>query len=135
MREPGRQGRAAGDDVVRVAAHQADDLLVDELVGQRVLGLERSTRAFFSVEGLGVGDRDLGCPAEDLALGAGSLRVRRVVDLLQDARDHQEVARLEGRQVAQQVLDVGGVAEDAVAADLEDLQEAREHVGERQEQE
>ena len=127
--EPGGQGCAARDDVVRVAAHQADDLLVDELVRQRVLGLERSTWAVFRIQGLGVGDRDLRRPAEDLALGAGRLRVGRVVDLLQHARDHQEVARLEGRQVAQQVLDVGGVAEDAVAADLEDLQEARKHVG------
>ena len=100
-----------------------------------MLGLERRRRAFLGVEGLGVGDRDLGRPAEDLALGAGSLRVRRVVDLLQHARDHQEVARLERSQVVEQVLDVGGVAKHAVAADLEDLQEAREHVGERQEQE
>ena len=38
-------------------------------------------------------------------------------------------------QVVEQVLDVGRVAEDAVAADLEDLQEAREHVGEGQEEE
>ena len=134
VREPGGQGCAARDDVVRVAAHQADDLLVDELVGEGVLGFQGRGRAVVGVQGLGVGDRDLGRPAEDLALGAGRLRVRRVVDLLQDARDDQEVARLEGRQVVEQVLDVGRVAEDAVAADLEDLQEAREHVGEGQEQ-
>ena len=100
-----------------------------------MLGLERRRRAFLGIEGLGVENRDLGRPSEDLALGAGRFRVGRVVDLLQHARDHEEVARTEGRQVAQQVLDVGGVAEDAVAADLEDLQEAREHVGQRQEQE
>ena len=135
VREPGCQGSAARHDVVRVAAHQADDLLVDELVGQRVLGLQGRARAFLRVEGLRVGDRDLGRPAEDLALRAGRLRVRRVVDLLQDARDDQEVARLERCQVVEQVLDVRGVAEDSVAADLEDLQEAREHVGERQEEE
>ena len=40
VREPGGQGSATRHDVVRVAAYQADDLLVDELVGQRVLGLE-----------------------------------------------------------------------------------------------
>ena len=132
--EPRGQGSAARHDVVRVAAHQADDLLVDELVGQGVLGLQGRAGAFLRVKGLGVSDRDLGRPAEDLALGAGRLRVRRVVDLLQDPRDDQEVARAEGRQVVEQVLDVRGVAEHAVAADLEDLQEAREHVGERQEE-
>ena len=134
MGEPGRQGCAARHDVVRVAAHQADDLLVDELVGQRVLGLQGRAGAFLRVKGLGVGDRDLGRPAKDLALGAGRLRVRRVVDLLQHARDDQEVARAEGRQVVEQVLDVRGVAEHAVAADLEDLQEAREHVSQGQEE-
>ena len=81
MGEPSGQGRAARDDVVCVAAHQADDLLVDELIRQRVLGLEGGAGAFLSVEGTRVGDRDLGGPAEDLALGAGSFRVRRVVDL------------------------------------------------------
>ncbi|SIA68922.1 Uncharacterised protein [Mycobacteroides abscessus subsp. abscessus] len=100
-----------------------------------MLGLQGRAGAFLRIEGLGVSDRDLGRPAEDLALGAGCLRVRRVVDLLQDARDDQEVARAEGRQVVEQVLDVRGVAEHAVAANLEDLQEAREHVGERQEEE
>ena len=133
--EPGGQGRAARHDVVRVAAHQADDLLVDEPVGQHVLSLEGYRGALFRIEGLGVSNRDLGCPPEDLLPRAARLRVRRVVDLLQDARDDEEVARLKGCEVGQEVFDVGRVAEHAVAADLEDLQEAREHVGERQEEE
>lgn len=135
MCEPGRQGSAAGDDVVGVAAHEADDLLVDELVGQGVLGLQGRGGALLRVQGARVVDRDLGRPAEDLAFGAARLRVGGVVDLLQDARHDQEVAGSERGQVGQEVLDVGGVAHDAVAADLEDLQEAGEHVGEGQEEE
>ncbi len=57
-----------------------------------------------------------------------------VEDLLEDARDREDEGGLEGRQLGEQVLDVGAVPEPRACLDAADLDDPREHVGERQEQ-
>ena len=71
--------------------------------------------------------------ALDRALGV-SLGVGAVEDLLEDAGDGQHERRLEDREVGQQVLDVGRVAEDDALGDAADLDQPGEDVGQRQEE-
>ena len=126
--------RATGDGPLDLAAHRRAQLAVDEPVEDLVLELQAEAGAA-GVEGLGVVDGGLGGSVEDVALALGGrLLLRRVEDLLEDARDSEEEGRLEGLQVAQQVLDVGGVPEARARVDAAQLDDAAEDVGEGQEE-
>ncbi len=57
-----------------------------------------------------------------------------VEDLLEDAGDGQHERGLEDREVGQQVLDVGRMAEDDALGDAADLDQPGENVGQRQEE-
>jgi hypothetical protein len=73
--------------------------------------------------------------AEDLALAAGlGLLLRRVVDLLEDARHGQQERRLEGAERRKELLRVGLVPGLDAGVDVEDRDEAREDVRRRDEQ-
>ena len=77
----------------------------------------------------------LGGPGEQAALHAAAcLRGGGVVDLLHDARDHEEHGWLEGRDVVDQVARVGGERGDALAREQAVHDETREHMGDRQEE-
>ena len=156
------QGSATRDDRVQVRAEDRADLRQDERVGDASAQLERGRRAGGRHRrgvgdgrrigagtshgglrqgrvdvggGLGQGACLLGGPREHAALhAAAGLRGRGVVDLLHDARDHEEHRRLEGRDVVDQVARVGGEGGDALAREQAVHDETREHMGDRQEE-
>ena len=85
--------------------------------------------------GEGVGAGLLGAPREHATLDAAArLGGGRVVDLLEDAGHDEEHGGLEGLDVGQQVLDVGGEAEHALAGEDDVHDKAGEHVGDGQEE-
>ena len=132
--EAGPERCTARHGIAHLAAHGGTQLAVDEAVEDEVLQPKRQTRAA-RVEGLAVADGDGGGAEEDLALAlAGGLRLGRVEDLLEDARHGEYEGRLEAGEVVEQRLDVGRVAHARLARDAEHLDEAREDVGEGQEQ-
>ena len=133
--EPFAERCAAGDGVHHVAAERRAQLAVDQPVGDGVLGLEHGVCARRRLVGTRVGDRDLGGPAEQAQLDArAGLLLGRVVDLLEDPRHGEQEGRAERLQVRQQVLGVGGVAEHCAGRDAQHLDEPREHVRERHEE-
>ncbi len=92
---------------------QADDLLVDEPVGQHVLGFKRDTEGPSSVS-RAWGKQSPSLPPEDLLLpGPRAFVSRRVVSLLQNAQD-DEVARQKD-EVGQEFLILGAWPKHAVA--------------------
>ena len=109
-------------------------LAVDQPVEERVLR-SQAHRHPLAVRRPRPGDRDVGGAVEDLAppVGGGPLG-GAVEDLLEHARHGQDEGRLELAEVGHQVLDVGAVAHLGPALDAADLDDAREDVGERQEQ-
>ena len=134
--EVGGQRRAAGDDVAQVGAEHGADLLEDERIGDAVTHLLEQAGAEGLLGGDGEGARLLGAPREHAALDAAArLGGGRVVNLLEDAGHDEEHGGLEGLDVRQQVLDAGGEAEDALARQDHVHDEAREHVGDGQEEE
>src|SRR5690606_19869264 len=87
------------------------------------------------VERLRVLDSDCGGGAEDLALAASlGLLLGRVVNLLEDARHRQKEGRLERSERGEQQLRVGLVADLYATVNGEHRDEAREHVGEGDEE-
>src|SRR5262249_38316934 len=134
MAQPGTERCSSGDSCCAPAPEGRATLAGYQPVEDGVLELERQGyRAV--LQSLRVADRDSLGHVEDLAL-AVSVRLlpRRVVDLLEDARDAQDECRLEGGQVRDQVLDVGGVAERAAGGQRADLDHATEYVRDREEQ-
>ena len=155
------QGRATRDDRVQVRAQDRADLRQDQGVGDAAAQLERGGRAGGGHRrgvwdgrrvgtgagdgglgqgrvhvggGLGQGARLLGGPGEHAPLHtAASLRGRSVVDLLHDARNHEEHRRLEGRDVVDEVTGVRRESGDALAREQAVHDEARQDVGDRQE--
>lgn len=93
-----------------VAAHRIPELDVDELVEDKVLGLQAQANLAV-LNGPGVLDGGLGGCCEDFALAfAFSLECGRVVHLFEDARHGEDKRGLKALEVLEQVLDVGGVA-------------------------
>ena len=87
------------------------------------------------VQGLAVGDRRAGRPAEDRALAVGlRLLLGAVVNLLEDPRDREQEGGAEGGQVGQQVRDVGRMPDDDAVLDTADLDDPGQHVRQRQEE-
>ncbi len=132
--EAGAEWRTAGHGVAHLTAHGGAQLAVDETVEDGVLDPEPQTGAA-RVERLAVGDRDGGGAEEDLPLALGGrLGLGRVEDLLEDARDGEHEGRLESGEVVEEGLDVRRVAHACPARDAEHLDEAREDVGQREEE-
>jgi len=81
------------------------------------------------------GDSRRRCGREDLALAlGGGLLLRGVVDLLEDARNRQDEGGGKSAEVRKQVLDVCRVTHAHAGLDADDLDEPREHMGQRQEE-
>ena len=132
--EPLAERCTTRDGVLRAAAERGAQLGVDEPVEQAMTGAEQRAGAT-PVLGLAVGDGGPDRRVEDLAaaVGDGAL-ARGVEDLLEDARHGEDEGRLEGGEVGDQVLDVGGVPEPDPALDAADLDDPREDVRQREEQ-
>ena len=133
--EPRAERGRAGDGVRHAAAHGGAQLAVDELVEQGELDLRAEGHLLALLEEGRVLDRGVRGGAEDLALAAGlGLLLRRVVDLLEDARHGQQERRLEGAERRKELLRVGLVPGLDTRVDIEDRNEAREHMRRRDEQ-
>ena len=133
--EPLAQRPAAGDDVGDPAAQERAQRGEDQLVKGRALSPQCPGGPGWRVQGTGVGDGGLGRQTEDLLLGPCGPGVRGVVDLLEDAGHCQHKGGPEQPQVGDEVLHVRGVPHHAVLrAHDRDLDEAREHVGQGQEE-
>ena len=156
------QGRATRNDGVQIRPEHRTDLLQDERVGDAATQLERCRRtgggrrgSIGDGRGVGSGTRDgglgqgrvhvgggrrqgtglLDSPGKDSSLRAATgLRGGSVIDLLHDARNHEEHRRFECRNVVDEITGVGGEGCHALAREQAVHDEAREHVGDRQEE-
>ena len=134
--QPLAERRAAGDGVRAPAAESGAQPSVDQPGERRVLGAHGDRRpAAGRVEAARPGDRHLGGALEDPAatLGGGVLG-GGVEDLLEHPGHGEHERRPELAQVAHQVADVGAVTEPDPRLHRPDLDDAREDVSERQEE-
>ncbi len=130
----GQRG-APGDGVLRPAAQRRPQLAVDQPVEHRVLDPQAQPGGACGVLRLAVGDRHPGRPAEDRAPAvAGRLLLGAVVHLLEHPRHGQDEGGPEGGQRGQQLVDVRAVPEHHPGVDAAHLDDAGEHVRQRQEQ-
>ncbi|GFH75430.1 hypothetical protein Sgou_01000 [Streptomyces gougerotii] len=133
--EPLAERGAAGDRVLAAAAEDRVELAVDQLGEDLVLQLQAEGGTLRGVQRPAVGDRGLRGLVEDLALAVGlRLGARRVVNLLEDARDAQDHGRAERGQLVGEVLDVRHQAQTDGRHQRGDLHQPAEDVRHREEE-
>ena len=136
MRQALAEGAATGNRVAKLATQGGTQLRVDQLVVQGVLSRQLEGYTALNLR-LRPAHRDVGGTLEESLIELAALRRLchgALVHLLKDAGHHQQHGRLEAIQVRCQVLNIGGVADDQASIQRQHLNQTRQNVRQRQEQ-